>query len=82
MTGNFIWLKSTLFCSDLISLADFFVLNAYVFYNDKKVDCAAAFQINAPTAMRMVNKLTKVVDDADNIDKAVMEAYEGQFTPF
>ena len=69
-------------CSGLTSLADFFVLNAYVFYNDSKVNCAEVLQIHAPTAMRMVNRLTRLVDDADKIDVAVTEALAGQFTPF
>jgi glutathione S-transferase len=68
--------------ADLVSLADFFVLNAYVFFNDKKVNCAKVFEEFAPTAMRMVNRLRKVVKDADKIDAAVNEAMTGQFTPF
>jgi len=66
----------------LVSLADFFVLNAYVFFNDSKVNCGGQFQEFAPTAMRMVNRLTRLVKDADKIDAAVAEALEGQFTPF
>ena len=73
---------STWIDSDLISLADFFVLNAYVFFNDSKVKCAQQFQEFAPTAMRMVNRLTKHVKDADKIDAAVEDALAGQFTPF
>ena len=66
----------------MVSLADFFVLNAYVFFNDSKVNCGGQFQEFAPTAMRMVNRLTRVAKDADKIDVAVVEALEGQFTPF
>ena len=73
---------STWIDSDLISLADFSVLNAYVFFNDSKVKCAQQFQEFAPTAMRMVNRLTKHVKDADKIDAAVEDALAGQFTPF
>merc|ERR1712151_94198 len=67
---------------DLVSLADFFVLNAYVFFNDSKVKCAQQFQEFAPTAMGMVNRLTKLVKDADKINATVEEALAGQFTPF
>lgn len=74
--------ESPCFDSDLISLADFFVLNAYVFFNDSKVNCASQFQEFAPTAMRMVNRLTRLVKDADKIDAVVEEALAGQFTPF
>ena len=74
--------ESHWFGSDLVSLADFFVLNAYVFFNDSKVKCAQQFQEFAPTAMRMVNRLTKHVKDADKIDVAVEDALTGQFTPF
>ena len=75
-------LESQWFDSDLVSLADFFVLNAYVFFNDSKVKCAQQFQEFAPTAMKMVNRLTRLVKDADKIDAAVEEALAGQFTPF
>ena len=57
-------------------------MNAYVFYNDAKVNCGEAFQTHAPTAMRIINRLTRLVDDADKIDVAVTEALAGQFAPF
>ena len=57
-------------------------MNAYVFYNDAKVNCGEVLQTHAPTAMRIINRLTKLVDDADKIDVAVTEALAGQFAPF
>ena len=61
------------------SLSDFFLLNAYVFYTDSKVNSAEAFKTHAPTAMKVVEKM---IGQCDKIKGAVEKAQQGQFCPF
>ena len=61
------------------SLSDFFILNAYVFYTDSKVNSAEAFKTHCPTGLKIVEKM---MGQCDKLKAAVEKAQAGQFCPF
>jgi len=63
----------------LVSLSDYFVLNIYVFFNDSKVNSGDVFSTNAPTAMKIVNKLIR---DCEKTKVFVEKAKKEQFIHF
>jgi len=65
--------------SGLVSLSDYYVLNTYVFYNDSKVNSGDVFSTNAPTAMKIVNKLIR---DCEKTKVFVEKAKKEQFIHF